>query len=231
MRYHITGDTDCPLVEIYLQQGESAKIERGCMVYMRDIDLQGKLNAGKSVLGGLISAVARSATSGESMFITQATATSSNARLGIAPANPGRIVDLQVGPAKQYRLNTSVFLGCDDTVSYNMVRQNVSNAIFAGTGGLFVMETSGEGTLLVSAFGDLLEIDITPDKPLTIDNYHVVAWDSSLNYSVEVASGAFGFMSGEGLVNKFTGSGKVYIQTRNIQSLAEQVRPFIPDRR
>lgn len=37
----------------------------------------------------------------------------------------------------------------------------------------------------------------------------------------------FGFKTGEGLVNRFTGSGKVLIQTRNIQSLAGILSPFM----
>ncbi|HAJ53476.1 MAG TPA: TIGR00266 family protein, partial [Lactobacillus sp.] len=36
------------------------------------------------------------------------------------------------------------------------------------------------------------------------------------------------FTTGEGLVNRFTGTGTVYIQTRNIQALANLIEPFIP---
>ena len=97
-----------------------------------------------------------------------------------------------------------------------------------GTGGFFVMETQGTGNILVSAFGDILTMEITPNKPLTIDNEHVVAWDVSLDYDIHVASGTFGFKTGEGIVNEFHGQGKVFIQTRNIHNLADAVRPFIP---
>ncbi|MBT8846585.1 TIGR00266 family protein, partial [Lactobacillus delbrueckii subsp. bulgaricus] len=55
----------------------------------------------------------------------------------------------------------------------------------------------------------------------SIDNEHVIAWDANLDYDIKVASGMFGFTSGEGLVNHFTGDGKVLIQTRNLHSLAE----------
>ena len=109
-----------------------------------------------------------------------------------------------------------------------MKSQDISKAFFSGTGGLFVMETTGTGDIFVSAFGDILELEVTPEKPLVIDNEHVVAWDSSLEYHIEVASGIIGFTSGEGLVNKFSGSGKVLIQTRNIHSLANQLIPYMP---
>ena len=97
-----------------------------------------------------------------------------------------------------------------------------------GTGGLFVMETQGEGDVLIAAFGDILELEVAQGSPITIDNEHVVAWDASLDYAIRVASGTFGFTSGEGLVNEFTGNGKVYIQTRNVHNLADALRPFFP---
>lgn len=81
---------------------------------------------------------------------------------------------------------------------------------------------------LASAFGDLMPIDVTPECPVTIDNEHVVAWDASLNYTVRVASGVFGFKTGKGLVNDFTGMGRVYIQTRNLRNLAQAIYPYLP---
>ena len=179
-------------------------------------------------VGSFLGALGRSLTSGESMFITHATGETNNGRVGIAPAIPGKIQHLYVGGSTQYKLNTGAFLCCDSTVTYEMRSQSAGKALFGGTGGFFVMETTGEGDLFVSAFGDLIELEVTPDRPITIDNEHVVAWDSSLNYSIEVASGTFGFTSGEGLVNRFTGYGKVLIQTRNIHSLADALRPYLP---
>ena len=90
------------------------------------------------------------------------------------------------------------------------------------------METSGGGDLFVNAFGDMMELEVRPGRSLVIDNGHVVAWDSTLDYQIRVASGTFGFKSGEGLVNEFHGSGKVLIQTRNIKSLADTLIPYMP---
>ncbi len=228
MNYKILGDSDCSMVEITLEYGQHVKIERGSMVYMKDILLEGKLNSGKSSgFGAVLGAIGRSITSGESMFITRASGTANNSKLGIAPALPGKIACLNVSGNKQYRLNTGAFLACEDSVGYNMKSQNISKAFFGGTGGLFVMETEGNGQILVSAFGDLVPIEVTADKPVTIDNMHVVAWDRSLDYHIEIASGTFGFMSGEGLVNKFSGNGVVLIQTRNIDAFGSIVSQYI----
>jgi uncharacterized protein (AIM24 family) len=108
-----------------------------------------------------------------------------------------------------------------------MVRQDVGKAIFAGTGGLFVMETSGTGDLLISSFGDIVELTVEPGKPLTVDNEHVLAWSADLDYNIRIASGMFGFTSGEGIVNEFNGSGIVYVQTRNVRNLAESLQNYL----
>lgn len=226
MNYKILGDSDCPIAEIYLNQGETVKLERGSMAYMAGVELSGKMNSRSKGLGGIIGAIGRSLTSGESMFITEARSVCNGAVLGVSPAIPGKIAKLTVG-AQQYRLNTGAFLACDPSVGYAMKLQNVDKAFFGGTGGFFVMETEGAGDILVNAFGDLLALTVTPDRPMTIDNEHVVCWDRSLDYHIEIASGLFGFTTGEGLVNRFTGSGRVLIQTRNVQSLAAAVDPFI----
>ena len=228
MNYKMLGDSDCPLVEVLLDRDEKIKVERGAMAYSSNVELEGKLNSKKSGLGGLIGAIGRSLTSGESMFITEATGKEDGSFIGIAPAIPGKIVSLQVSGNRQYRLNTAAFLACDNDVDYVMKKQELGKAIFGGTGGLFVMETEGTGEVLVSAFGDLLELEVRDDRPLTVDNEHVVAWDADLDYELAIASGTFGFTTGEGIVNYFHGNGKVLIQTRNLHSLADAVRVFIP---
>lgn len=228
MRFVLTGDSDCPIARLALSRGESVKIENGSMVYSRGVEISGGLNSKKKGLGGVLGAIGRSITSGESMFITTATGTVDDGEIAIAPPIPGKIISLQVGGQQQYRLNAGAFLACDATLDYTMVNQGLGRAVFGGTGGLFVMETNGTGTILVSAFGDILSLDVTPESPLVVDNEHVVAWDAGLNYNIQVASGMFGFTTGEGVVNSFNGYGRVYIQTRNLQNLAQAMHPYLP---
>ncbi len=227
MKLTLIGDTDNPLAEVELRRGETIKIERGSMVYMQDVEIEGKTNSGSKGLGGFLKAAAKSVVSGESMFITYVHGTGDHGRIGIAPSVTGVIRKLEVG-TRQYRLNTGAFLACDDTVTYNMVSQSAGKALFGGTGGFFIMETAGTGDLVVNAFADMIELQVTEDKPLVIDNSHVVAWDASLDYNIRVASGIFGFTSGEGLVNEFHGYGKVLIQTRNASSFAGVLAPYLP---
>ncbi|MBO0452545.1 MULTISPECIES: TIGR00266 family protein [Enterococcus] len=229
MNFELSNSTFAPIAKVYLQRGEQLRIEPGAMVYeLGEIELEGQMNTnGKKGLGGALSALGRSVTSGESFFISTATAHSDDAMIAIAPSAPGKIFALDVG-AEHWRLNTGAFLASEEQVNYQMKRQKLSGALLGGTGGLFVMETTGSGQILVSAFGDIEKIELDGNAPAIIDNQHVIAWSSSLDYQIKVASGTFGFKTGEGVVNEFHGRGSVYIQTRNIESFANHINSFNP---
>lgn len=229
MNYTTTNSTAFPLVEITLARGEEVQIERGCMVYHNgSVSLEGKMNSGGGAggLGSLVKAVGRSLVSGESMFITRAKGLNDGAKLAIAPGAPGQVRELKLG-SEQWHIRDSAFLACDGTASYEMKRQSVGKAMFGGTGGFFIMQTRGTGTMLVNSYGDIQEFHLDGSTPLVVDNTHTVAWSSTLNYEIKAASGTFGFTTGEGLVNEFKGVGTVLIQTRNVQSLAQILQPFI----
>jgi uncharacterized protein (TIGR00266 family) len=229
MKYEISNSGPFPLVHLHLAQGEEVRIENGAMVYHNGkVRLDGKMNSGGSGgFGGALKALARSAVSGESFFVTTVVGLADGAQIALAPGSVGQIVELDIGD-KQYRLNDKAFLACDSTVNYNMISQGLGKAVFGGSGGLFVMETNGRGKMLINSYGDLVELTVDGTQPLVVDNFHVVAWESTLNYQIRAASGLVGFTSGEGLVNEFQGVGKVYIQTRNASGLYDLIKRFIP---
>lgn len=227
MNYKLSENTAFPVVEVTLARGEEIQIERGCMAYHSGgVELEGKLNSSGGGLGGLVKAVGRAVVSGESVFITRAKGLSDGAIIALAPAAPGSVRELKLDEG-QWRIRDQAFLACDGDVSYEMVRQSVGKALFGGTGGFFVMETRGSGSMLINSYGDIIELKLDGSKPLTVDNTHVVAWSASLDYEIKVASGTFGFTTGEGLVNEFKGRGSVLVQSRNIQSLAGLISPYV----
>lgn len=232
MKYQLSHESSFPLIYVSLEQNEAIRLERGAMVYHNGkVKIEGNMNSnGAGGLGGALKALGRSVTSGESFFITTATGLAQDGLIALAPSRIGQVREIVIGEGSHWCLNDGSFVACDASVAYNMKRQSLGKAIFAGTGGLFVMETSGYGKMIVAGYGDILEIELDGTDHFVIDNFHVVAWDSSLNYDIKVASGIFGFKSGEGLVNEFSGRGKVLIQTRNISEFARQIIPFLPQK-
>lgn len=224
MKYTIDSNMQFPLVEIALEAGESAYIQQGSMVYHTpSVILNTKLNArGGSGLGKLMGAIGRSMVSGESMFLTQAISNGNDGKIALAPSVPGQVIALELG-AKQYRLNDGAFLALDGSAQYKMERQSVGRAFFGGQGGLFVMTTEGQGTLLANAFGSIKKIDLQGDS-ITIDNAHVVAWSRELNYDIHMENGFLQSIgTGEGIVNTFSGYGEIYVQSLNIETFAKVI--------
>jgi uncharacterized protein (TIGR00266 family) len=229
MDINIESNLQFPMVTLTMGAGETARIERGSMIYRTaGVDLNTKLNANEgSGFGKFIKAAARSVVSSESLFVTEVVSNVPNGQVAIAPTCPGTIVQLDVGE-KQYRLNDSVFLAMESSVAYTLQSQSVGKALFGGQGGFFVMTTEGQGRLLVNSFGSIKEIELNNAQGFAIDNSHVVAWDRNLDYQISLQSGVFGSIgTGEGVINVFSGTGKVLVQTLNLQNFAESLQRYI----
>ena len=130
---------------------------------------------------------------------------------------------LEVG-AQQYMISDGAFVAASSGVELKVRTQSIGNALFAQSGGFFITETAGSGQLAVSGFGAMSELDVVPGKDVVIDNAHVVCWDSRLHYEISMTTGSSGgFLgnlinsqtSGEGMVLKFKGTGKILICSRN----------------
>lgn len=216
--FTITGDID-PFLHVALRRGEKIFCESNAMVMMEaTLDLQGKM------AGGLGRALMRRLATGESFFQQQIEATRGDGDCLLSPALPGALQILEIGPSR-YTLNDGAFVAATAEVQLQTRTQSLGNAIFAQSGGFFVLEAGGKGQLVVSGFGSLFLLDVELGKDVIIDNAHVVAWDSNLHYDISVttSNANAGFLgnlinsatSGEGVVLRFSGSGKVLICSRN----------------
>lgn len=222
-----TGDVD-PFLHVSLRRGEKIICESDAMVMMESaLELRGKMQ------GGLGGAIMRRLAGGESFFQQNIEAVSGDGDCLLSPTLPGAMQIIDCG-ARQYILNDGAFVASDSGIELKMRTQSIGNALFAQSGGFFVMETSGQGQVVVSGFGSMFQLDVEPGKDVIIDNSHVVCWDNTLRYEISVTTGSkqsgLGGMlsnmvnsvtSGEGIVLRFSGSGKVYICSRNRDSFLE----------
>lgn len=222
----IVEDNQFPMVDIELNKGEKVKLESGAMVMKSNgIKLDAKMN------GGFLKAVSKSFLGGENFFATTAEATNEIDTITIAPKGIGSIKHIELTGTNWY-LEDGVFLASSEGVEYNVQRQKgLGNAIFGGTGGFFILKTEGLGDLFVESFGSIRELEIKDGEELIIDNDHIIGWEETVNHKIEVASGTFGFKTGEGLVTRLSGNGKVLIQSRQIDGFMQMIAPFIPTQR
>jgi uncharacterized protein (TIGR00266 family) len=230
MQFNIVGDRD-PLLHVKLLKGERVHAESNAMVSMdATLDLTSKMQ------GGVVKALTRKLVNGESFFNQEVVATRGDGEVLFAPMLPGDIEVLEVGEV-QYFLNDGAFLASEAGVEVGVKTQGLAQGLFGGTGGFFVMKTAGSGKIAVSGFGSIFALPVKPGSDLTIDNQHVLAWDSRLEYSVSMRTSQSGGLlasmvnsvtSAEGLVTRFSGEGKVYLSSRNIASFISHVATRVP---
>ena len=216
-KFSVTGDVD-PFLHVSLAQGEKIYCESDAMVMMEaTLDLKGKIT------GGIGAAIMRRFANGESFFQQYIEAVRGGGDCLLAPTLPGAMQVLDVGQV-QYMLSDGAFVAATSNVELKVRTQSLGNALFAQSGGFFITETGGSGQVAVSGFGSISELDVTPGNDVVIDNSHVVAWDNRLRYEISVTTGGnSGFLSnlvnsqtsGEGMVLRFSGTGKSLVCSRN----------------
>jgi uncharacterized protein (TIGR00266 family) len=215
--FTVTGDVD-PFLHVSMRKGETIYCESDAMVMMEStLDLKGKMK------GGLGSALMRTFANGESFFQQHIEAARGDGDCLLSPTLPGAMQIVDCGP-NQYIISDGAFVAASSGVDLKVRTQSIGNALFANSGGFFVTETSGQGQVVVSGFGSMSMLEVEPGKDAIIDNSHVVCWDSTLRYEISITTGTSGgFLgnlinsqtSGEGMVLRFSGKGKVYVCSRN----------------
>ena len=215
-----------------LAPGEQIKVEPGAMVAQSEgLEMKTGMGSGGG-LGGFMKSMMKSAFGGESFFVNTYTAGPSGGWISLAPSSPGDIETFDLDPGQSFYMQGGAFMASTINVDTSTKFQG-AKSLFSREGAFFLRAEAADvpGRVFFTSYGAMKEIEVTPDKPIKIDNGHVVAFSEGLNYQISKVKGLGSFFfGGEGFTLDFHGSGSVWIQTRNIQSLANQLIPFLPDR-
>ncbi len=223
MKYEILYPEAFPIVECYLERGESIKAESDAMIAMSPtIDVEGKMD------GGILRGLARKFLSGESLFFQELVARRGAGKILFGHSQIGGIMDVELDGSYGLTIQKNGFLASTQGIDVDTTVQNLSRGILSGEG-FFVLNARGRGTIFVSSYGVIHPINLDNGEEVIIDNGHLVAWPDYMNYKIERASSGWisSFTSGEGLVCRFKGPGVVLIQTRNPDSFEKQLEQRI----
>ena len=165
--------------------------------------------------------MARKFLGGESLFLSEYTAPQPGF-LSVAPAYPGSILCRQL-QGQSLLLTAGSFLACTPGIQMSTQFGGL-RSLFSGEGA-FLVQCQGTGSLFFNAYGAVVERDVQGE--FNVDTGHVVAWEPTLQYTIRGMGGMKQTLfSGEGLVMSFTGSGRLYLQTRHFGGLVHWLRPF-----
>ncbi|MFT5732776.1 MAG: hypothetical protein ACI80K_002547 [Paracoccaceae bacterium] len=216
---------------ITLDPGESFVSEAGAMFRASanvDIDVTTRSRGGSGgIMGGL-----KRMLGGESFFLSTYTATGGQpGEVGVAPTLQGEVFPIQLDSSRpQVVCAGGSYLASDSEVSLNMEYQGLARGLLGGES-LFFVKASGNGILLVNAFGRITPIDV--DGELVIDTSHIVAFEETMQYRVTKTNAGWikSALSGEGLVMHFEGKGRVWVQSHNPKEFGARLGRRLPPRK
>lgn len=211
MNFEIIHKPDFPTVKVSLSSGETIRAESGAMVAMSpSIQMETKAE------GGFFAAAKRAVFSGESFFQNTYTAQGTNGEIYFSPGTQGDI-EHRALQGEDLILSRGAYIAGDPGLSIDS-KWGGFRSFFSGEG-LFFLKVSGRGNLFFSSFGAIHTVNVNGEY--IVDTGHIVGFDSSLNFRLEKVGGLKSlFLSGEGLVCRFSGQGKLYIQSRNQNAFA-----------
>jgi uncharacterized protein (TIGR00266 family) len=203
------------IIEFKLQENDLVVAQPDSMLSMTSgLELSaaiGRRGSAKSAgwLGGM-----KGMLGGENLFTAEFRAKRDDQRLILAPDAHGDILTLALKDQGNFFLTRGSFLAnygqCEMTIKYGGVK-----GVMAKTG-LFLLHAVGEGLVFCQTFGAIIEQELGDGEKFFIDNRYVVAFSDTVEYQLVKATKSIkdSLFSGEGLVVKYTGPGKIYYQTR-----------------
>jgi uncharacterized protein (TIGR00266 family) len=221
MQVEITYRPSYALAVVSLGSDESVQAEAGAMVSMSpDVAIETKAK------GGLMSALKRSVLGGESFFMNTYRASAQGGQIMLAPALPGdmAVIELQ---NETLMVQSGSYVGSSEGVDID-TKWSGAQTFFAREG-LIMLKCSGAGTLILSSYGAIHEMELAAGDAYTVDTGHLVAFTEGMGFNVRRIGGMKSTLfSGEGLVVDLTGPGKIMLQTRSDDAFLSWLIPRLP---
>jgi uncharacterized protein (TIGR00266 family) len=224
LQFEIAHKPDFASLHLQLQPGQRVLAEPSALAW-KDAHVQLKASA----RGGLGKSIGRMF-SGESLFLNTYWTESQPGQLTLAPGPAGDLAHVRLDGSVGIVMQAGAFVASEDSVQMK-ARWEGLRGLFGGEG-LVLQHASGEGDLFFNTWGGILHYDLQDDW--IVDTGCMVAFEDTLQYSVEPAphrKGVGGFLKGmafggEGLVCRFRGRGRLWIQSRSAWPLAQFLHPF-----
>lgn len=215
MEVNIQGKPAFAHLKVTLQPGESILAESDAM-----LEMQPQLSFKTGFNGGFLRAVVRKFFGGESLFInTFKNETSTPLQVAFTQGIPGDIYELELNN-ESFCLQNGAYIASEPSVKLGVKWAGLGS--FIGREGLFKLVVSGKGKVYFGSYGGIVEKTIHGE--LIVDSGHLIAYDPNMKLKATLPAGIItSIFSGEGLVTRVEGNGKLFIQTRSFSGLASWV--------
>jgi conserved hypothetical protein TIGR00266 len=221
MRVDIQANPAFSFATISIDPGGDVQTEAGAMAAMSDgVEVETKAR------GGVMQGLRRSVLGGESFFINTFRS-AGGGTVSVAPSLPGDMTVIAIDGSQPVLVQSGSWIAGDSSVDVD-TKWGGGKTFFSGKG-LFLLRCTGAGDVLVASYGAILEMNLEAGQSYTLDTGFVVAFDESVQFAVHKAGNwKTTLLGGEGLVTRFTGPGRLWMQTRSSQDLIEWIIPHLP---
>ena len=222
MKYEIKG-ANLPVVECYLENGESMKCEAGAMSWMSG-------NLAMQTQGGGLGKMFSKAISGEKMFQNIYTAQGGPGMIAFASSFPGAIIAVEIGPGQSVICQKSAYLASTPGVELSIQFQKKLGAGFFGGEGFIMQKLSGQGLAFLEIDGSIETKQLAAGERIIVDTGYLAMMDATCSMDIQSVPGVKNaLLGGEGLFNTvITGPGQVVLQTMPTYQVANSIRPYLP---
>jgi uncharacterized protein (TIGR00266 family) len=226
MQIELRHQPSFAVARVLLNPGETFQAESGAMMAH-----SAGVQVSAQARGGVMKSLMRATLGGESLFISTFTADPATPGWVDLAANlPGDAQIIQVSDQQPWIITRGCWLANASQVTLD-TSWGGAKMLFGGEGA-FVIQATGVGPVVVSAYGALDVMNLGQGQSLTIDSGHLVAY--TLGAQVQTRKVTKGVMqtlkSGEGLVMDIAGPAQVITQSRNPQALISWISSLLPSR-
>ncbi|MEB3293110.1 MAG: TIGR00266 family protein [Synechococcales bacterium] len=216
MKYDIRYKPTFATLFLTLLPGEQVVAEAGAMASM-----DGALSMTTSLSGGLLQALLKNFLGGESLFVnTFRNNTQKPLQVVLTQSTIGDITFINL-QGQEICFQPGAYIAHAGNIHTGVQWAGFSSWL-AGEG-LFKLKLRGNGMVFFGAYGGLTKRRI--DGEFIVDSGHLVAYDPSISMNIKLSGGLVGSVtSGEGLVNRLTGHGDIYLQSRSVDGLVRFIR-------
>jgi uncharacterized protein (TIGR00266 family) len=224
--FQIAGqENQIAIIDIY--PGKKIKSESAKIMYMTDgVDMT------TSASGGFTSAFKRLFTGG-TILMTEFSFNFSKGfgRVGFGEPFPSKILPIRLNNiGGEIICQKGAFICGSPDIEIEVFRTNLKTAIFGGEG-LFLQKIMGNGTCLIKAGGSIIKRTLREKEKLKIRPGLIIAFETSVNYTIEYIGGVNMFGTGSIFFATLTGPGNIYIQTMDFDNMVDEIIKRIPSRR
>jgi uncharacterized protein (TIGR00266 family) len=216
MEYEIKYKPAFSAIFVTLEPGEKIIAEAGAMASM-----DSQVTIKTELSGDFLSALAKKFLGSESLFVNVfSNETKQYVNLVLTQSVVGDIAEIELHGKDMY-FQPGAYIASTPGIKMGVGWAGFTSWL-AGEG-LFKLRLSGKGKVFFGAYGGITKKAI--NGQFMVDTGHLVAYEPGIEMGIKLSNGLIGSLtSGEGFVNRLSGKGNIYLQSRSIGGLVGFLR-------